>query len=142
MYCCFYIVLMNIRTRYGFIIVPARQQCFEIFALSISLLIVSLIVSEWPQWLITSVGYDIVVMSTFHSLIRYRDIMTGAASGAGNAYLPNTWFHFPECIYIFGMKLSWDNEISVYANGKSDIFIKRYTAKSQLSQNNVFQKIK
>jgi len=34
----------------------------------------------------TSVGHDIVVMSTYHSLIRHRDIMTGVACGAGNAY--------------------------------------------------------
>jgi len=35
----------------------------------------------------TSVGHDIVVMSTFYSLIRHSGIMTGAACGAGNAYL-------------------------------------------------------
>jgi len=29
--------------------------------------------------LITSVGHDIVVMRTFHCLIRHKDIMTGAA---------------------------------------------------------------
>jgi len=34
----------------------------------------------------TSVGHDIIVMSTFHYFVRHRDIMTGAACGAGNAY--------------------------------------------------------
>jgi len=32
----------------------------------------SLIVTHWPPWLMTYVGHDIVVMSTFHSLIRHR----------------------------------------------------------------------
>jgi len=36
--------------------------------------------------LMTSVGHDTVVMSTFHSLIRHRDIMKGPACGTGNAY--------------------------------------------------------
>jgi len=31
-----------------------------------------LIASQWPSWLMTSVGHDIVVKSTFHSLIRHR----------------------------------------------------------------------
>jgi len=32
----------------------------------------SLIVSQWPPWLMRYVGHDIVVMSTFYSLIRHR----------------------------------------------------------------------
>jgi len=31
-----------------------------------------LFASQWPPWLMTSVGHDIVVISTFHSLIRHR----------------------------------------------------------------------
>jgi len=29
-------------------------------------------VSQWPPWLMPSVWHDIVVMSTFHSLVRHR----------------------------------------------------------------------
>jgi len=50
----------------------------------------SLIVSQWPPWLMTSVGHDIVVMSTFHSLMRQRWHHDGCSK-----CLPfrSTWFH-------------------------------------------------
>jgi len=43
----------------------------------------------------TSVGHDIVVISTFHSLIRHRGHHDGAACGTGHSYpsRSSTWFH-------------------------------------------------
>jgi len=54
----------------------------------------SLIVSQWPPWLMTSVGRDIVVMSTFHSLIRHKGHHDGCRMRSRKC-LPfrRTWFH-------------------------------------------------
>jgi len=54
----------------------------------------SLIVSQWPQWLTTSVGHAIVVMSTFPSLIRHRGHHDGSRMRSRKC-LPfrSTWFH-------------------------------------------------
>jgi len=37
-----------------------------------------LIVSQWPPWVMTSIGHDIVVMRTFHFLMRHRGHHDGA----------------------------------------------------------------
>jgi len=54
----------------------------------------SLIVSQWRPWLMTSVGHDIVAMSTFHSLIRYRGHHDGRRMWSRKC-LPfrSTWFY-------------------------------------------------
>jgi len=52
-----------------------------------------LIVSQWLPWLMTSNGRNIVMMSTFHYLIKH-----GAACGAGNVFYP---FRTPDFISGF-----------------------------------------
>jgi len=69
-------------------------KCF----LVVTIIWYSLIVSQWPPSLMISVIHDIVVMSTFHYLIRHRDIMTGTAWGARNAY-PSGAPDFPSCFH-------------------------------------------
>jgi len=54
----------------------------------------SLIVSQWSPWLMTYLGHDIVVMSTFHSLIRHRGHHDECRMRSRKC-LPfrSTWFH-------------------------------------------------
>jgi len=49
---------------------------------------------SWPPWLMTSVGHDIVVKSTFHSLIRHGGHHDGCCMRSRKCLpLRSTWFH-------------------------------------------------